>query len=184
LRVLHFDCFSGISGDMGSARCSMRCRFLGRARPASIRPRVAHSLVADKVQKGGFAATQAVIEAPGEKSHRFLPDVEAIFNKGALPPRSELAMRIFRRLAEAEAAAHGNAVDRVTFSRSRCARQYRRHRRHGPIALDSLLSSGSRVVGADGAGDGEVCHGRCRFLRRHGSAAEACRWRRATSRVS
>src|SRR5438105_4113768 len=73
-------------------------------------------LVADKIHKGGFAATQVIIEAPEENEHRFLPDVEAIIKRGALTPsQRDLALRIFRRLAEAEATAHGMPLDRVHF---------------------------------------------------------------------
>jgi hypothetical protein len=57
-----------------------------------------------KVRKGGFAATQVTIEAPEETSHRHLPEVEEVLARGALTDgRRELALRIFRRLAQAEA---------------------------------------------------------------------------------
>src|SRR4051794_41170029 len=68
----------------------------------------------EKVRKGGFAATHVRVEAPAEHSHRFLPDVEEILARGSLTARQrELALRIFRRLAAAEAAAHGMALEKV-----------------------------------------------------------------------
>src|SRR5579875_4047556 len=71
---------------------------------------------AAKVRKGGFAATQVIIDAPEEHVHRHLPDVEEIVNRGRLTPsQRELALRIFRRLAEAEATAHGLPLDKVHF---------------------------------------------------------------------
>src|SRR5438105_1052105 len=73
-------------------------------------------LEVEKVRKGGFAATAVRIEAPEEDSHRFLPEIEAILQRGRLSPRQlELAVRIFRRLANAEAAAHGLPLERVHF---------------------------------------------------------------------
>src|SRR5262249_6940068 len=67
-------------------------------------------------RKGGFAATYVHVEAPPQDSHRFLPEVEEILNRGDLTPRQrDLALRIFRRLAEAEAAVHGMPLDKVHF---------------------------------------------------------------------
>src|SRR5579884_2514717 len=69
-----------------------------------------------KVRKGGFAATQVTIVAPEEHTHRHLSDVEEIVIRGSLtPPQRELALRIFRRLAEAEATAHGMPLEKVHF---------------------------------------------------------------------
>src|SRR5262249_60690801 len=66
----------------------------------------------EKVRKGGFAATYVHVEAPQEDTHRFLPDVEEILGRGSLNQRQrDLALRIFRRLAEAEAAVHGMPLE-------------------------------------------------------------------------
>lgn len=57
-------------------------------------------------------------EHGGERhhEHRHLAEVEAIISKATLTPRAlELARRIFRIVAEAEAKAHGCAVDEVHF---------------------------------------------------------------------
>jgi uncharacterized protein (TIGR00299 family) protein len=113
---LHFDCFSGISGDMtlgalidlGVDAAAVRSALDSLGLP--IRMEV------NKIRKGGFAATEVRIEAPEEHSHRHLPDVEEILGRGTLTDRQrELALRIFRRLAEAEAAAHGMPLEKVHF---------------------------------------------------------------------
>src|SRR5688500_9790986 len=73
-------------------------------------------LEVEKVRKGGFAATYVRVEAPPEDERRFLAEVEEILGRGRLTPRQrELARRVFRRLAEAEAAVHGLPVERVHF---------------------------------------------------------------------
>jgi uncharacterized protein (TIGR00299 family) protein len=116
VRVVHFDCFSGISGDMtlaalldaGVDQSAVRAGLDSLGLPIR--------LEVEKVRKGGFAATQIRIEAPEEQSHRFLPQIEEILQRGNLTPRQrELALRIFRRLADAEAAVHGMPLEKVHF---------------------------------------------------------------------
>src|SRR5258708_7938713 len=93
-------------------------------------------LEAEKVRKGGFAATQVHINAPEQDTHRHLPDVETILGAGALTPRQrELALRIFRKLAEAEAEVHGIAIDKVHF--------------HEVGALDSVADIAGVAVALD-----------------------------------
>src|SRR5437016_2066723 len=90
----------------------------------------------EKVRKGGFAATYVHVEAPKEDSHRFLPEVEEILTRGSLTSRQrELALRIFRRLAEAEAAVHGMLLDKVHF--------------HEVGALDSIADIAGAAIGLD-----------------------------------
>src|SRR5439155_10019938 len=74
--------------------------------------------------------------APEEHSHRFLPEVEEILQRGSLTSRQrDLARRIFRRLAEAEAAAHGLPLERVHF--------------HEVGALDSIADIAGAAIGLD-----------------------------------
>jgi pyridinium-3,5-bisthiocarboxylic acid mononucleotide nickel chelatase len=89
-----------------------------------------------KVRKGGFAATQVTIEAPEEHTHRYLPDVEAILSRGQLTPsQRDLALRIFRRLAEAESIAHGMPLEKVHF--------------HEVGALDSIADIAGVAIALD-----------------------------------
>src|SRR5262249_35810669 len=97
------------------------------------------TLHVEKVRKGGFAATYAWVQAPEETEHRFLPDVEGILAKGALTAaQRELALRIFRKLAEAEATAHGMPLDRVHF--------------HEVGALDSIADIAGVAIAFDSLG--------------------------------
>lgn len=136
VRTLHFDCFSGISGDMTLAALvdagvdaeSVRDGLASLGLP--VRVDVA------KVRKGGFAATQVTIDAPEEHVHRHLPEVEEILQRGRLTSaQRELALRIFRRLAEAEAAAHGLPLERVHF--------------HEVGALDSIADIAGLAIALD-----------------------------------
>lgn len=136
MRVAHFDCFSGISGDMtlgalidaGVSRDAIVAGVHSLGLPIK--------LDIEKVRKGGFAATSVRVEAPEEHSHRFMQDVEEILGRGRLTDRQRiLALRIFRRLAEAEAEAHGMPLEKVHF--------------HEVGALDSIADIVGAAIGLD-----------------------------------
>src|SRR4051812_42499896 len=70
-------------------------------------------LTIDRVKKAGIAATYARVEAPQKHGHRHLHHIDEIIDKGQLSDRQkELAKGFFRRLAEAEAAVHGIAIEK------------------------------------------------------------------------
>jgi pyridinium-3,5-bisthiocarboxylic acid mononucleotide nickel chelatase len=136
LRVAHFDCFSGISGDMTVGA------MLDLGVPAEpICAGVASlglpiNLEIEKVRKGGFAATYFRVEAPVQEDHRGLAEVEEILGRGNLTPQQrDLALRIFRRLAQAEATVHGMPLEQVHF--------------HEVGALDSLADITAAAIGLD-----------------------------------
>jgi uncharacterized protein (TIGR00299 family) protein len=136
VNVAHFDCFSGISGDMtlaalmdaGVDEQGIRAGIDSLGLPIR--------LEVEKVRKTGIAATYVHVEAPEEQTHRFLPEIEAILQRGKLTPRQrDLALRIFRRLAEAEAAVHEQPVEKVHF--------------HEVGALDSIADITGAAIGLD-----------------------------------
>jgi uncharacterized protein (TIGR00299 family) protein len=116
MRTLHFDCFSGISGDM-----TLAALLDAGADPDAVRAGIESlglpiRLNVEKVRKGGFAATQIFVDVPEERDHRYLADIEAIIQHSKLTePQRDLALGIFRRLGEAEAEAHGMPLDKVHF---------------------------------------------------------------------
>jgi uncharacterized protein (TIGR00299 family) protein len=137
--ALHFDCFSGISGDMALGALLDAGADHGAVTRGLDSLGLPIRLVVSKVRKGGFAATQVYVRAPEEDAHRHLPDVEAILGKGEMTPAArELALRIFRRLAEAEAAAHGMPLERVHF--------------HEVGALDSIADIAGVAIALDSLG--------------------------------
>lgn len=136
MKVAHFDCFSGISGDM-----TLAALIDAGVDASAITGGIASlglpiEVEIERVRKGGFAATYVHVQAPQEDTHRFLPDVEEILGRGTLTPRQrELALAIFRRLAEAEAAVHGMPIDKVHF--------------HEVGALDSIADIAGAAIGLD-----------------------------------
>ncbi len=136
MRVAHFDCFSGISGDMTLAALLDAGVSADAVRDGIASLGLPITLEIEKVRKGGFAATYVRVEAPDEDRHRFLPEVEEILGRGRLTDRQRtLALRIFRRLAEAEAAVHGMPLDKVHF--------------HEVGALDSIADIAGAAIGLD-----------------------------------
>lgn len=136
MRVAHFDCFSGISGDMvlgalidaGVDAAAIRAGLDSLGLPIK--------LSVEKVKRGTFAASHARVEAPDQHAHRHLHHIEEIVARGALSPKQrDLAQRIFRRLAEAEASVHGKPIEKVHF--------------HEVGALDSIADIVGAAIGLD-----------------------------------
>jgi uncharacterized protein (TIGR00299 family) protein len=96
-------------------------------------------LVAREVRRGDFRATKVDVEIDHHAHrhhHRTLGDVVAIVDASGLEERlKERVRRIFRRLAEAEARAHGTSPDRVHF--------------HDVGAVDAIVDVTGGVVALD-----------------------------------
>lgn len=136
MRLAHFDCFSGVSGDM------VLGAVIDAGVPADAIVKVIDSLglpirlEIERVKRCGLAATKVTICAEDQEDYRFLPDVEAIVAKGTLSPKQrDFAMSVFRCVAEAEAAVHGMPVEKVHF--------------HEVGALDSIADIVGAAVGLD-----------------------------------
>ena len=84
MKIAHFDCFSGISGDMTLAALLDAGVDAEAVRHGLDSLGLPIRLEIEKVRKGGFAATQVRVEAPEEHAHRHLPDIEEILARGQL----------------------------------------------------------------------------------------------------
>ncbi len=136
MRILHFDCFSGISGDMTLAALIDAGVDAEAIRSVLASFGLPITLEIEKVKRNGIAATYVNVLAPDQEEYRFLPDVEAIFAKSAMTARQrDLALAIFRKLAEAEAAVHGMPIEKVHF--------------HEVGALDSIADIAGTAVAID-----------------------------------
>ncbi len=119
-RVVYFDCPSGASGDMilgalvdaGVPLDALRMEL-------ATLPLAGWTLSTREVRRGAFRATKVDVTIAHdaiEHPHRTLADVVAILRAGRLaPPVREAAERVFTRLAEAEARAHGSTPGAVHF---------------------------------------------------------------------
>lgn len=135
-KVLHIDCFSGVSGDM------MLAALLDAGVPEELVQDAVGSLGlpgtlrVERVRKGGFAALKIHVEAPQEHKHRHLSHIHKILDAGSLSDGARgLARRMFEKLAEAEAASHGVSIEKVHF--------------HEVGAVDSIFDFVGVAVGLD-----------------------------------
>ena len=137
MRVVYFDCPSGAAGDMIMAALVDAGAPLEALR-AELRklPLEGFDLVVRQVTKGAFRATKVDVEIDphAHRQHRSLGDILGILEASALAPalRGEAA-RIFTRLAEAEARAHGTTREAVQF--------------HDVGAVDAIVDVTGGVVG-------------------------------------
>ncbi len=132
MRTLYFDCFAGASGDM----------ILGAMVAAGVDPdALRHQLSLlnvegfkidfETVDRSGLSATYARVVTTDQHKHRHLSDIRRIIeHSGVTDAAKELSIRIFTRLAEAEARVHNEPVEKVHF--------------HEVGALDAIVD----VVGA------------------------------------
>lgn len=134
MKILYYDCFAGISGDMN----------LGALIDLGVDPEYLTSelnklnidgfhLEVEPDKRRGISGTKAtvIIENQDNEKHRHLRHVEEIVNGSTLSNSvKETSLDIFRRIAEAEAKVHGIEIQKVHF--------------HEVGALDSIAD----IVGA------------------------------------
>jgi uncharacterized protein (TIGR00299 family) protein len=117
MRIAHFDCFSGISGDMTlGALVSAGWPF---ERLESLPRRLGLegvSVATEPARRGPFAATRIIVTIGRDQPHRHLRHVVAAIDSGEIEPAvKERARAVFTRLAEAEAKVHGSTPEKVHF---------------------------------------------------------------------
>ncbi len=170
-KILYFDCFSGISGDM------VLGALIDAGLPMAELRRALGSLTldgdtvsAEKVLRAGLAATKFHVGEPrqsadqsppsqahahetsgheahahhkGTHGHHSLPEISAIVDRSALSQESKQRVKqMFNRLAEAEAAIHRMPVDRVHL--------------HEVGALDSIVDIVGAVFGLEWLGANRI----------------------------
>jgi uncharacterized protein (TIGR00299 family) protein len=163
MRIAYLDCASGISGDMtlgalldaGVDLAAVQAGIDSLGLPSC-------RLVVQETKKCGFRATQLTVEHEPEHKHRHLHHIEAMIAGSVLTERQrELALRIFGKLAEAEAKVHGTTIQKVHF--------------HEVGAVDSIADIVGSAIAWDllgverivcspvptGTGFVQIAHGRC-----------------------
>jgi len=133
MRVLCYDCFSGISGDMNLGAMvdlGIDSKFLTEE---LVKLHLdGWKLIVEKDQRHGIKGTKVTVK-PTHHEHiqRHLSDIEKIIDDSDLDTRTkELSMKIFMKVAVAEATVHGIDIEKVHF--------------HEVGAVDSIID----IVGA------------------------------------
>ena len=116
-RVIYFDCFSGISGDMIlGALCDAGLDVAELRALLQTLQVPGWSIDAVRETRGWLTGTRMHVHAPEQTTHRHLHDVTAIITQSGLPAAVKAtALRIFANLADAEAHIHGVRADEVHF---------------------------------------------------------------------
>lgn len=112
-----FDCFSGIAGDMVlGAMVDAGVPLEAIAAPLEKLPIDPFELEPVRVERLGIMATAVRVRAEDSGIARTYTSIRALIEDAPLPARAkQLALKIFQRLAEAEATVHGKDVAHVRF---------------------------------------------------------------------
>jgi len=141
MKVLYFDCFAGISGDMiigalldAGLDFDFLNNELGKLKLNG------YELTADKVLKNSISGTKFNVKvSEKEHHHRNLQDISSIIkNSGLDEDIKKHCADIFGSVAEAEARMHGTKIDKVHF--------------HEVGAVDSIIDIAGSVIGLKALG--------------------------------
>lgn len=133
MKILSYDCFSGISGDMNlGAMIDLgvdKTYLISELNKLNL---AGWELIVQKDQRHGITGTKVTVkQTRHEHAHRHLSDIEKIVNDSSLDIKTkELSLEIFMKIATAEALVHGTSIDHVHF--------------HEVGAVDSIID----IVGA------------------------------------
>ncbi|WP_022851381.1 nickel pincer cofactor biosynthesis protein LarC [Limisalsivibrio acetivorans] len=117
MKTLYIDMHAGLSGDMSLAGLiglgletgelgDMLSRLTGRDIQVSV----------ENVLVSGISACRLSLNLPHEHAHRHLSDIEEMLGNGVLSQDDALrALKVFRKLAEAEAEIHGTTPEKIHF---------------------------------------------------------------------
>jgi pyridinium-3,5-bisthiocarboxylic acid mononucleotide nickel chelatase len=138
MKILYFDCFAGIAGDMTVAallELGLPLELLREGLAAL--PFSGYTLESKPVLRHGISGTSFQVNlTEADQPHRHYSGIAAMIEAAPLNARvKELSGRIFRRLAEAEAKVHGVALERVHF--------------HEVGAVDSIADIVGVAIGLD-----------------------------------
>ncbi len=135
MKIGYFDCFAGAGGDMISAAfldAGLDADFLKQQLKTLKLKKL--DIKIKKVKRCGFRAVQFIPASPEQKTHRNLKQITDIISKSKIDlPAKKTAIRIFERLAVAEAKVHGKQINDIHF--------------HEVGAIDSIVDIASASIG-------------------------------------
>lgn len=117
MRHLHLDCIGGIAGDMTLAALLDAGADVERLRALPEQLCLGSvELVVSRVERGGVRALHVDVRPPPSPPSRTWRELREQIERSALEPSARArSLAVFERLAAAEAAVHGSAVDDVHF---------------------------------------------------------------------
>ncbi|MEK7851659.1 MAG: nickel insertion protein, partial [Deltaproteobacteria bacterium] len=115
--IAYFDCFSGISGDMiVGALLDVGVPFDWLRDELRRLPLEGYGLEVEDVRRGGIRGKRFKVKVEVEQVERRLGDIKKVIENSALSDEVKgLSIKVFERLAEAEATVHGVGVDDIHF---------------------------------------------------------------------
>jgi len=114
MRIAYFDCYAGASGDMILGALLDAGLALADLQADLDRLHLPITVQVETVQKGPIRAMRVHVVAEDDAHSRTLADIEALIHEADLPDAVKTdALRIFRRLGEAEAHVHGVPVETI-----------------------------------------------------------------------
>ncbi|MFM7231270.1 MAG: nickel pincer cofactor biosynthesis protein LarC [bacterium] len=140
MRHAHFDCVSGVAGDMTLAALVSAGWPAAELEALPARLGLTGVTIAiTPVRRGPFAAVHVDVRSDERQPHRHLHHIDAILDRADLPTHvRDQAKAVFRRLAEAEAEVHGSTVQKVHF--------------HEVGAVDAIVDIAGALLGLDALG--------------------------------
>ncbi len=146
MKIAHFDCFSGVSGDMILATL-----IDAGLSPAKLKRELkklkldGYAISVSKVKKSGISATSVKVRVDKNRNrvHRTFSDIKKIIDKSSLEPYvKKKSLAVFKVIAEAEATVHGTTPAKVHF--------------HEVGAVDSIIDVVGAVIGFSALGVGAI----------------------------
>ena len=136
MRVVYFDCFAGVSGDMiVGALLDLGVDLDALKRQLSSLGFSGYEISSRRVQRNGIAAAKFDVEIEQqEQPARSLPEIRSIILGSSLSETTKRrSIAVFERLADAEALVHGTTPDKVHF--------------HEVGAVDSIVDIVGAMIG-------------------------------------
>ena len=118
MKILYYDCFAGISGDMNLAAMidlGIDEKLL-KEELAKLALGNEFELLIEKSERYGLTGTKCTVITHEQHHHRHLGDIDVVIDSSKLDDEiKKCAKAIFRRVAKAEARVHGMTIDEVHF---------------------------------------------------------------------
>lgn len=138
MKLLYFDCFAGIAGDMTlGALLELGFPIEALMEGLAALPLTGYTVASTPVERQGVAGTAfSVTLTEEDQPHRHYDGIAALIEQAPLKERVKTtAQRIFRKLAEAEAKVHGVPLPQVHF--------------HEVGGVDSIVDIVGTAIGLD-----------------------------------